>query len=248
MMKILISPISVEEAQAVAEGGADIIDIKNIAEGSLGASFPWIIREVVGALREHEVTFSATLGDLPFKPGTASLAALGAAVSGARYIKAGLYGVRDYDEALQVMQAVARTCKDYDPEIIVVAAGYADYRRFGGLDTQTLIRVARDAEADVVMVDTAIKDGKTLFDALSLGDLQEFIDGAHANGLQVALAGSVRFEHLDALRKLAPDIVGVRGCVCSANNRATKIEAHLVRRFVDATKGSAKEEAIAATR
>jgi uncharacterized protein (UPF0264 family) len=236
-MKVLISPISVAEAQAVAQGGADIIDIKNIAEGSLGASFPWIIRDVVRALEGQRVTFSATLGDLPFKPGTASLAALGAAASGARYIKAGLHGVRDYDEALQVMQAVVRACKDYDPDILVVAAGYADYRRFDGLDTQTLISVARDAGADVVMVDTAIKDGKTLFDALSMAELTEFVVGAHANGLQVALAGSVRFEHLPALRKLAPDIVGVRGCVCSANDRATKIEAALVRRFVDVTKG-----------
>src|SRR5581483_1706345 len=93
-MKVLISPICLEEAQAVARGGADIIDIKNIAEGSLGASFPWIIREVVRSLHEYEGTFSATLGDLPFKPGTAALAALGAAASGARYIKAGLHGVR----------------------------------------------------------------------------------------------------------------------------------------------------------
>ncbi len=240
-MKVLISPISVDEAVSAGQAGADIIDIKNIAEGSLGASFPWIIHEVVGALQGHDVTFSATLGDLPFKPGTAALAALGAAVSGARYIKAGLHGVRNHDEALQVMQAVVRACKDYDPEILVVAAGYADYRRFGGLDTQTVVRVARDSRADVVMVDTAIKDGKTLFDALSLEELAEFVESGHANGLQVALAGSVRFEHLDALRKLAPDIVGVRGCVCSSNSRAANIEAHLVRRFVDATKGRARE-------
>jgi len=235
-VKVLISPISVEEAQAVAQGGADIIDIKNIAEGSLGASFPWILRAVVEQLGAYDVTFSATLGDLPYKPGTAALAALGAAVSGARYIKAGLHGVRYYDEALGVMQAVVRACKDYDPQITVVAAGYADYRRFGGIDTHTLVRVARDSGADLVMVDTAIKDGKTLFDALSFAELKDFVDGGHAAGLQVALAGSVRFEHLDALRKLQPDIVGVRGCVCSANDRTTSIDANLVRRFVHAVR------------
>src|SRR5689334_5902222 len=103
-MKVLVSPVSPEEAWAAAEGGADIIDVKNVREGSLGASFPWIIREVVRSLRGRDVTFSATLGDLPFKPGTASLAALGAAVSGARYIKAGLHGVRGHGEALGIMK------------------------------------------------------------------------------------------------------------------------------------------------
>ena len=45
-MKVLISPTSLAEAEAVLAGGADIIDIKNPAEGSLGASFPWVIRDV----------------------------------------------------------------------------------------------------------------------------------------------------------------------------------------------------------
>jgi uncharacterized protein (UPF0264 family) len=233
-MKVLVSPISPDEAYAVAEGGADILDIKNVAEGSLGASFPWIIRNIVQSLQGSALTFSATLGDLPFKPGTAALAALGAAVSGARYIKAGLYGVRGYEEALGVMKAVVRACKDYDPQIIVVAAGYADYRRFGGIDPQTVVRAGRDAGSDLVMVDTAIKDGTTLFDALTYGEIEEFIGLAHARRLQVALAGSIRFEHLDQLRRLAPDIIGVRGCVCSGSDRTSRIEAHLVRRFVAA--------------
>jgi uncharacterized protein (UPF0264 family) len=238
-MKVLVSPISLEEAWAAAEGGADIIDVKNVTEGSLGASFPWIIREVVRSLRGRDVTISATLGDLPFKPGTASLAALGAAVSGARYIKAGLHGVRGYGEALGVMKAVVRTCKEYNPQIIVVAAGYADYRRFGGIDPRTLVRVGCDSGSDLVMVDTAIKDGKTLFDALSLDEIQEFIGEAHAAGRKVALAGSIGFQHLAELTRLGPDIVGVRGCVCSANDRTSRIEAALVRRFADAVKEAA---------
>ncbi|MEL6207177.1 MAG: (5-formylfuran-3-yl)methyl phosphate synthase, partial [Pseudomonadota bacterium] len=101
-MKVLISPVSLEEAIMVADGGGDIVDIKNTREGSLGANFPWIIREVTSALAGRPVTFSATLGDLPYKPGTAALAALGAAASGARYIKAGMYGTKTAAEAGEV--------------------------------------------------------------------------------------------------------------------------------------------------
>lgn len=237
-MKVLISPISVEEALAVCEGGADIVDIKNVKEGSLGASFPWIIRSVIEALAGKPVTFSCTLGDLPFKPGTAALAALGAAAAGARYVKAGLHGTRTYEQALAVMQAVQRTCREYDRNIVVVAAGYADYRRFDGLDPQTLVRVARDAGCDLVMVDTAIKDGKTLFDALSFGELEDFVGRAHEARLQVALAGSVRFEHLADINRVKADVVGVRGCVCRANDRTSSVDPELVRKFVQAVQST----------
>src|SRR3954447_14387458 len=122
-MKILISPTSLEEAEAVLAGGADIVDIKNPAEGSLGASFPWVIRAVADLLRGGPAVLSATLGDLPYKPGTAALAALGAIQAGARYIKAGLPGPRDYGEALAVMRAVTRSCREAGPGILPVAAG-----------------------------------------------------------------------------------------------------------------------------
>jgi uncharacterized protein (UPF0264 family) len=238
-VKILISPVSRAEAIAVCDGGADIVDIKNTSEGSLGANFPWVIREVVQALKDRHVTFSATLGDLPFKPGTAALAALGAAHAGARYIKAGLYGTANFEEALEVMAAVARACRDYDPAITVVCAGYADWRRFGGLDPETLIEVAAVSQSDVVMVDTAIKDGASLFDAMTNAEIGAFVDGGHARGLEVALAGSIRHEHIAALRAFKADIIGVRGAVCDGSDRMRGITAARVRVFVDAVRAEA---------
>lgn len=235
-MKVLISPISIDEARSVCKGGADIVDIKNVKEGSLGASFPWIIRMIVETLKDEPVSFSATLGDLPNKPGTASLAALGAASLRVNYVKAGLYGVSDYDDALPLMKAVTVACRSVDPAIKVVAAGYADYRRFNGLSTEVLVKVGQDAGADLVMVDTAIKDGKTLFDNMSHAELEEFIGSAHAAGKQVALAGSLQFEHLETLRQLGPDLIGVRGCVCSKSDRNTAIDPELVEAFVGASR------------
>jgi len=231
-MKVLISPISLAEARTALDGGADIIDVKNVAEGSLGASFPWIIRDVAEALRDSAALLSATLGDLPYKPGTAALAALGAIEAGARYVKAGLHGTRSRREALEVMGAVVRTCREADPAIIAVAAGYADYRRFGGLDPMTLIEVARDSGADLAMLDTAIKDGTGLFDALGEDELSAFTAAARAAGLKVALAGSLHARHLSVLRRLGADVVGVRGAVCAGGDRSGRIDAGLVRDFV----------------
>src|SRR5947209_19596802 len=78
-MLVLISPVSYEEAASIVDSGVDIIDIKNVNEGSLGAQFPWHTREVAELSRAHGIKASATLGDLPYKPGTAALAAYGAA-------------------------------------------------------------------------------------------------------------------------------------------------------------------------
>lgn len=235
-MKILVSPISVEEAYAVAEGGADIVDIKNVGEGSLGASFPWVIRDIVASLRDRDIAFSATLGDLSFKPGTASLAALGAAVCGVRYIKAGLHGVRCYEEALALMRAVVRSCREYDPTVAAVAAGYADYRRFSGLSPEALVEAARDAGADLVLLDTAVKDGRGLFEALSLEAIEGFVRDARASDLGVGLAGSLRLEHVGQLQRLGPDVVGVRGAVCRGHDRTSRVDRDLVREFVSAVK------------
>ena len=98
-MLLLISQINTEEALEAIEGGADIVDVKNPKEGSLGANFPWVI-ENIRQLTPPDMLVSATLGDVPYKPGTVSLAAMGALVSGADYIKVGLYGTSNYDEAL----------------------------------------------------------------------------------------------------------------------------------------------------
>lgn len=238
-MKVLISPINTQEAVVAWECGTDIIDIKNINEGSLGASFPWIIREVIERIDDRDVVFSATLGDLPHKPGTASLAALGAVSSGVKYVKAGLHGSKDVAEGTELMRGVVRTCKDYDRAVTVVTAGYADYRRFGGLTPLQLVEIAKASGSDMVMLDTYIKDGKNLFDATNEDELAEFVERAHDAGLKVALAGSVRAEHLEPLARIGTDVVGVRGAVCGGFDRGTTIDPAKARSFIEAANSMA---------
>ena len=45
-MQLLISVVNEQETIAAIKGGADIIDVKNPNEGSLGANFPGIIRGI----------------------------------------------------------------------------------------------------------------------------------------------------------------------------------------------------------
>ena len=138
-MLLMISVVSTAEAREAMMGGAGILDIKNPAEGSLGAQVPRIIREIKN-IASGSVEISAAIGDLPNLPGTAALAALGAAVCGADYVKAGLYGVRSEMEAIMLLREVKDAVRQFGSSII--AAGYADFHRAGTLDPDCLPRAA----------------------------------------------------------------------------------------------------------
>ena len=92
-MKLLVSVVSAEEARRAVAGGADIIDVKDPSEGALGAPAPRVLSSVVSAVGAA-APVSVALGDMPNLPHTAALAARGAALSGAAYVKVGLRGVR----------------------------------------------------------------------------------------------------------------------------------------------------------
>lgn len=226
-MKLLVSPMNVQEAIAAEQGGADIIDVKNPREGSLGANFPWVI----GEIRSHvKKPLSATIGDFNYKPGTASLAALGAAVAGAQYIKVGLYDIHTEAEAFELLSAVVKSVKSYDPARLVVASAYSDYARIGSISPFGLPPMAHRAGCDVVMVDTGVKDGKSTFEFMDNAELRSFVDSAHAEGLECAIAGSIKFKDIALLKDTGPDIIGVRGVVCGGD-RNDGIRADLVARL-----------------
>jgi uncharacterized protein (UPF0264 family) len=232
-LKLLISPTDEKEALEAIAGGADIIDVKNPKEGALGANFPWVIRRI-REITPRNVEVSCTLGDVPNLPGAISLAALGAATTGVNYIKAGLYGLKTKEDALYLMQNVAKAVKDCNSSIKVVTTGYADAKRIGSVDPLLIPTIAHKAQADIAMIDTAVKDGKNLFAFLTRNQLRSFVNAAHDLGLKAALAGSLKKEDLPAIYDLGADIAGVRGAACTHGNRVEgRITRETVRELVD---------------
>ncbi len=220
-LKLLISPFNVEEAKIVIKSDVvDILDVKNPLEGSLGANFPNVISKIVGLVKNNGngLKISATIGDLGNYPGTASLAALGAATLGLDYIKVGIK-IQNKEHASYLLKKVTSAIKDYNEKIQVVAASYADFQRFGAIDPSILPEMITQSGADVAMIDTGIKDGKTLFNFFNEEQLVKFVSNCNKNGVKTALAGSIKAEHVKILKKIGPDIIGVRGAVCEKNDR-----------------------------
>ena len=225
-MKLLVSVVDAGEARAAAAAGAEIVDVKNPAEGSLGAPAPAVIAGVRAAV-PAELPVSAAIGDMPDLPGTAALAALGAARSGATFVKVGLWGVSTADDAVALLRAVRGAAGG----AVVVAAAYADARRVphAPLPPELLPRVARAASVEVCLLDTAVKDGRGLLEWLSPDALASLAADAHAAGLRVALAGALRAEDLPVVRDAGADIAGVRSAACADGRRTGQLDAERVR-------------------
>jgi len=229
-VKLLVSVVDADEARVAAAAGADIVDVKNPAEGSLGAPAPAVIAAVRAAVPAG-LPVSAAIGDMPNLPGTAALAALGAAGSGAAFVKAGLWGVSTEADGVALLRAIRVAV----PDAIVVAAAYADARRVphAPLAPELLPRVASAAGVGVCLLDTAVKDGRGLLEWLSPDALAAFVAEAHDAGLGVALAGALRAEDLPIVRATGADIAGVRSAACSGNARAGPLDPARVRELKD---------------
>jgi (5-formylfuran-3-yl)methyl phosphate synthase len=230
-----------KEALEVVAGGADIIDIKNPLEGALGSNYPWVIKRIKD-ITPKNLEVSCTIGEIGNFPGSVSLAALGAASLGVQYIKVGLYGIKTPEDAIFLLQNVNRAAKEFNPKIKIAVAGYADAEKIGAIDPLLIPEITHKAQVEVAMVDTSIKDGKNLFDHLSIEALKKFINSAHGFGLEAALAGSLRKQDLPAVYGLGTDIAGLRGAACTNNNRVTgQITRKLVSELVAAVKDAERQ-------
>lgn len=222
-MRLLVSVVSAAEARLALAGGADIIDVKDPREGALGAPSPGVLTEVVRVVGSA-APVSVALGDLPDLPHTAALAARGAALAGADYVKVGLRGVRELDRAVAVMSAVADAV---GREAAVIAAAYADA---DALDPPAfapawLPELVERTGIAGALVDTCVKDGRGLYGWLSESELADLVARTRAAGASFAVAGQLT---RDQLCRVEVDIVGVRSAVCRGGDRTGELDSELV--------------------
>jgi len=229
-MRLLVSVVNEEEVTAAVEGGADIIDVKNPREGTLGGNFPHVIRRV----RKHTppaLEVSATIGDVPNLPGTVSLAALGASICGVQYIKVGLFGIQNPQDAVFLLQQVCRAVREHDRAIQIIAAAYADADKIKALHPYHLPAVAIEAGVNGCLLDTALKGDGTLLTKLRDVQLQEFVSHCLKANLLCALAGSLSLKDIPHVCKFGADIIGVRTAVCRGDRVNGQVDRQKVKRL-----------------
>ncbi|RQD70427.1 MAG: hypothetical protein D5S01_10355 [Halanaerobium sp. MSAO_Bac5] len=221
-MKLLISVESIAEAKKIKNSNFDILDIKNPQEGSLGVNFPHVIKGIRDEFPDFPL--SAAGGDLPELPGLVSQVAFGLAHLNLDYIKLGLYGLQDFEAALNILREAKRAVEMSNAKNTkIIAAAYADFREENTFSPFLLNELAAETRIDGVMIDTLNKKDKNLFSFLKEKELKTFVNDAKKFNLITALAGSLKVNDLDKLQNIEADIIGFRGAVCKNDDRSAEI-------------------------
>jgi len=217
-MKLLVSVRSAEEAVAALAGGADLIDIKEPANGALGRASPETIAAIVQAVQQQAL-LSMALGELnAFRSGDwpAAIAA---------FCKLGLSGCAGSDWQ-QLLAARMR-----EAPIPLVPTWYADSDRAECPALADTVRLACDLRPTVLLIDTFTKDGHGLFAWQSVNSLRAVREQLTACGIDLALAGSLGIADIDKVQEIAPAWFAVRGAACDEARREGTVRESRVRQI-----------------
>ena len=217
MTQLLASVTSKHEAMLALAAGADIIDLKNPGSGALGALPLPVINEVVHAVAGIRQT-SATIGDLPMHPALLAEAIARTAETGVDFVKIGFFGNGDAKACLSAMEPLA------SQGLKLVAVLFADQN-----SDMSLLPELKAYGFYGAMLDTCVKDGRSLLDHTTLAELQLFVQLAKANALYCGLAGSVQILDVPRLLPLQPDYLGFRGALCHGSDRKSTLNEYQVK-------------------
>ena len=227
-MLLMVSVQNVDEALEAEQGGADVVDVKNLQEALVGSGHPNTVRQVRGII-PVEKHVSVTLGVVPNQAGTVAMAVYAAGMMDATSVKVG-FRVADYDTAAEVLLESRRALDGFNTKL--VGSLFADNELYeGGLDPHLMVQLAKDGECDGFLIDTLTKDGRNLFDFMPEPVLRRIVLEGKEAGLSTALSGHLKISDLDELARINPDIVGVRGAVCASGDRGRAVAWESVAEF-----------------
>lgn len=211
-MQLLVSVRTAAEARIALAGGADIIDAKEPSRGSLGAVSPSVLRQICQRI-PCDRPISIALGDLSTAAQVLqSISAVPRSRRTATYLKLGFAGISDPEIVYQCLRTALNSVAGRS--IGIVAVAYADAASAGSLAPEVVCRIAAEARASGVLVDTWVKNERHLLTWLEPARLAALLSAARAAHLFTAVAGGLGIAQLPAVRQAGPDIVGFRGAVC----------------------------------
>ena len=226
-MLLMVSVQNLEEAKHALKGDADIIDVKNLQEALVGSAHPKLVKEVRDFVPEERHA-SVTLGVVPNQVGTVAMAVYTAGLLNATSVKVGFMKT-EYQMAVEILLASKEALAGTETKLI--GSLFADNGLYDGLDPNAMVDLAKDGECDGFLIDTLTKDGRNLFDFMSEQVLTDIIYQGKSMGISTALSGHLRIDNLDELARINPDIVGVRGAVCSKGERDNSVHWEAVSEF-----------------
>lgn len=179
---------------------------------------------------------SIALGELAEWPDNRPLPELPTEI---QFLKVGVAGLRPQDVATQLDRlqrrfAAQRGDKPSQVELAPPAwilATYADFAAAHSPFPGDLWDIARHLGCAGVLIDTWGKQGPGLTNCLSEDQLQTLHAKALERGLSLALAGRLTIADIPLLRRVGPEIVGIRSAACTEGDRSGTLCARALERF-----------------
>ncbi|MEE2705721.1 MAG: (5-formylfuran-3-yl)methyl phosphate synthase [Planctomycetota bacterium] len=226
MTKLIVSVRNADEAVTAHNAGADLIDIKEPRNGSLGAPST----ETVGAVVREVATarpISVALGDLGEWSDNAGNFSVDIEGLGVRFAKIGLAGGAD----LSSWAAHWKIAMEQLPaDVQHVAVVYADWQHAGAPPPDEIIDCAHEFDCAATLLDTWDKKRGGLLERWAEGDVSALVTDVQSRGMISVVAGSLDERAIVRLRRVRPDYFAVRGAVCAGGRTAT-LDATLVARL-----------------
>lgn len=217
---LLVSVRNAGEALAARAGGADVIDVKEPAFGSLGAASHSTIAAVVAAI-DGCAPVTAAAGELMDlcrnKPHPLP--------AGVTLFKVGLAGCRAIPNWQEHwMATVAGFALGRDALKQSVAVVYADWRAANAPDPDDVLQLAIEAGCPALLIDTWNKSAGSLFDIWNIQSLAAFLDNVRERNIMLVLAGSLNGESIAAAAQFRPDLIAVRTAACESGRNSDVCE------------------------
>jgi (5-formylfuran-3-yl)methyl phosphate synthase len=224
---LLVSVRSVDEVEAALAGGADLIDVKEPAKGPLAPAEAEVVAAVIAKVK-HRVPVSAGLGEWSPNAITDAHWHLELKIN---YVKWGLAG---YTPRPGWGEDLLDTRRELPVGMEMVAVAYADWERAKSVPPGEMVRFAKRFRFKAFLLDTWGKDGKTLLDFASPGEVADLVESLKRVDTIVAIGGSLKPEHVKQLKGVAPDYYAVRTSACAGSKRTGVIDAARVKKWKDA--------------
>lgn len=215
MTRLLVSVRSLAEAQTAFEAGVDLIDLKEPTHGALGAVDRATVDEVVEFVAGR-VPLSMALGELIDLPD--DVAEPWGVSRGLTYVKAGLARCAARTDWPRRLAALSQSLPSTTSPVAVV---YADAAQVGAPGVDEILDAATSANCRAVLVDTALKKGRSLIDHWSPTVVRRFIADVRSRGLISVVGGSLTIETIPTVAVCGPDYVAVRGAACDGGRGGT---------------------------
>ncbi|HEY5311247.1 MAG TPA: (5-formylfuran-3-yl)methyl phosphate synthase [Pirellulales bacterium] len=239
MTGLLVSVRDRLEAELALAAGADLIDLKEPAAGSLGAVSLPVMHDVAVWLAGRR-PLSVALGELA----TLDPRLPGAVPAHASYAKLGLAacaGRPDWEDGWR------GACQRLPAGVAPVAVAYADWIQAAAPAPQQVLATAARANVRVLLLDTFHKQSGNLFDLWPLDELRLFAAAVRRQELKLVLGGSLNLATIPTALKLEPDYIAVRGAVCRPS-RSGRLDPQLLSQVRAAVSSNAPNELARARR